>query len=57
MEGNINILRMVRECILSTLISILFTEEVGCKLRHIEEQDTAGAIARDPRLAVEGGIG
>lgn len=48
---------MVRECILSTLISILFTEEVGCKLRHVEEQDTAGAIARDPRLAVEGGIG
>lgn len=32
----ISVLEMVRECTLSTVISTLFTKEVGCKLSHGE---------------------
>lgn len=50
-------LEMVRECMLSALISTLFTEEVGCKQNHGEEQDTGGPVAKDPCLAGECGAG
>ena len=49
-------LEMVRECTLSTVISTLFTKEVGSKLSH-GEQDLEWAAAKDQFLGVECGVG
>lgn len=47
---------MVREYILSIVISTVFTEEGSCKL-SLGEQDLEAATARDPFLSVECRVG
>lgn len=47
---------MVRECMLSTVISTVFTEEGSWKL-SLGEQDLEAATAKDPFLSVECRVG
>lgn len=50
-------LGMVRDYMLCTWISPLFTEEIDCELCHGEELDVEGATGKDPCLAVECRVG